>query len=395
MAHFTQSIEPCFPESFPPDLADLLTELPAAATQLGRALHPRTAESLADLVRVMNCYYSNLIEGHNTRPRDIERALVDELEREPARRDLQLEARAHIEVQRKIDRAHSDARLSEPTSPDFIRWLHKEFCQGASDSQLRVSGVGRTLTMVPGEWRSLPDHDVAVGRHLPPFSDRVAQFMEYFADRFRSTSLSPSQRIAAIATAHHRFNYIHPFPDGNGRVSRLMSHAMCLGAGVGAHSLWSVSRGLARGLTDRSEYKAMMDLADTPREGDLDGPGNLSLRRLNDFAIWFLKVCLDQVRFMSSQFELDRLQDRISQHGRRSGFRPEAVRILNELVLRGTLPRGDAPLLTRMSERTSRDVLKELQNAGLIASDTPKAPVYLRFSVESAEALFPKLFPSA
>jgi hypothetical protein len=56
------------------ELLDLLTELPAAAAALPGRLHPKTAANLADFVRVMNCYYSNLIEGHNTRPRDIERA---------------------------------------------------------------------------------------------------------------------------------------------------------------------------------------------------------------------------------------------------------------------------------------------------------------------------------
>ena len=67
-----------------------------------------------------------------------------------------------------------------------------------------------------------------------------------------------------MAAAHHRLNYIHPFLDGNGRVSRLMSHAMALSAGIGAHGLWSVSRGLARGLTSRGDYKRMMDHADSP-----------------------------------------------------------------------------------------------------------------------------------
>ena len=51
----------------------------------------------------MNCYYSNLIEGHDTRPRDIERALRDDLDADEQRRNLQLEARAHIRIQQKID----------------------------------------------------------------------------------------------------------------------------------------------------------------------------------------------------------------------------------------------------------------------------------------------------
>ena len=96
-------IEPCFLEEARGELLDILTELPAAASQLGARLHPRTAANLADLVGVMNCYYSNLIEGHNTRPRDIERALNDDFDADEERRNLQLEARAHIRIQEMID----------------------------------------------------------------------------------------------------------------------------------------------------------------------------------------------------------------------------------------------------------------------------------------------------
>src|SRR5581483_6853412 len=121
-------------------------------------------------------------------------------------------------------------------------------------------------------------------------------------DRYRFDRFGASAPIVAIAAAHHRFNYIHPFPDGNGRVSRLMSHAMAHVSGIGAHGLWSISRGLARGIENKTEYKRMMDYADTPRQGDLDGRGNLSQRALTEFILWFLRVCLDQVNFMSGLF---------------------------------------------------------------------------------------------
>ena len=143
--------------------------------------------------------------------------------------------------------------------------------------------------------------------------------MDYFADRYCFERMGKAARIIAIAAAHHRFNYIHPFADGNGRVSRLMSHAMAYVAGIGAHGLWSVSRGLARGLESRGGYKQMMDYADTPRQGDLDGPGNLSQRALTDFVLWFLRVCLGQVNFMSGLFELDTLARRLRNLARRWG----------------------------------------------------------------------------
>ena len=70
-------IEPCFfEEHIPAELADLSVEIQREASGLGKGLHPDSAAELADLVRMMNCYYSNLIEGHNTRPRDIEKALA-------------------------------------------------------------------------------------------------------------------------------------------------------------------------------------------------------------------------------------------------------------------------------------------------------------------------------
>nr|WP_318011312.1 Fic family protein [Mesorhizobium sp. ES1-4] len=117
-------------------------------------------------------------------------------------------------------------------------------------------------------------------------------FMEYFQKRFAMVERQASLRIIAIASAHHRLNYIHPFPDGNGRVSRLMSHAMALKAGIGGNGLWSISRGLARGLKDRGEYKRTMDHADSPRQGDRDGRANLLESALKDFVEWFLTIGL-------------------------------------------------------------------------------------------------------
>ena len=137
---------------------------------------------------------------------------------------------------------------------------------------------GSKAEIVPGEFRTNSDHDVVVGRHQPPSSDRVNAFMEYFEKRYRMAEKQASLRIIAIASAHHRLNYIHPFPDGNGRVSRLMSHAMALKAGIGGSGLWSISRGLARGLKDRGEYKRMMDHADSPRQGDRDGRESFEIR---------------------------------------------------------------------------------------------------------------------
>ena len=72
------AIEPALPSDPDHRLEDLAYELVAAASALAGQIHPVVQQSIGDLVRSMNCYYSNLIEGHNTLPRDIERALAHE-----------------------------------------------------------------------------------------------------------------------------------------------------------------------------------------------------------------------------------------------------------------------------------------------------------------------------
>jgi Fic family protein len=387
-------IEPARLEEPTGAIADTIAELAASAAILGKALHPRTAANLAALVRIMNTYYSNLIEGHDTRPRDIERALAGELDQDEGRRDLQLEAAAHVRVQREVDRMADAGALPAPASRDFLLWLHREFYRDAPESMLVIKAAKRTLRMTPGAWRTDPEHDVAVGRHVPPSSAHIADFMLYFEERFNFDKMGRAAQIMAMASAHHRFNYIHPFSDGNGRVSRLMSHAMAAVAGIGARGLWSVSRGLARGLESRTEYKRMMDYADTPRQGDLDGRGNLSQKALQEFVLWFLRVCLDQVNFMSGLFELNGLSRRLRMYVQKnSSLKPEAIGLLEEALVRGEFERGEIVRITGLPERSARRVSSDVVELGLLASDTPKGSVSLRFPAHALEDLFPRLYP--
>jgi Fic family protein len=198
---------------------------------------------------------------------------------------------------------------------------------------LTIRGAGREFIMEPSAWRFRDERDVAVGRHAPPSSDRIQDFMQYFEERYDFKPFKQAGRIMAMAAAHHRFNYIHPFPDGNGRVSRLTSHAMAQLADIGAHGLWSISLGLARGLKGPSEYKTIMDQADMPRQGDLDGRDNLSQKALGEFVLWFLQVSLDQVKFMASLFEINSLGSRLRTYVERSNLKPEAFRLLEEALI--------------------------------------------------------------
>ena len=137
-----------------------------------------------------------------------------------------------------------------------------------------------------------------------------------------------------------------------------------------------------------------MDNADTPRRGDLDGRGNLSLAALEDFTLWFLEVCIDQINFMTSLFDLDNLFTRYERLVLLDEtLKPEAANLLKEALIRGEIKRGEASRITGLPDRSAQRVLADLLRAGLMSSSTPKGPVSLRFPVDSLELLLPRLFP--
>lgn len=386
-------IEPAFfEESIPSSLSDLVVELQTAAAGLGANLHPDSAAELVDLVRVMNCYYSNLIEGHNTRPKDIENALAG-AELEEAARPLALEAKAHVIVQREIDHLSYAGALPSPTSVQFISWVHRRFYEEMPEEFRFVERPDKSKApIIPGAFRSDPADDVEVGRHSPPSSPAVAMFMDYFSKRYQAAQASATNRIISIAAAHHRLNFIHPFPDGNGRVSRLMSHAMAQIGGIGGRGLWSISRGLARGLNDRGEYKSMMDYADSSRMGDLDGRGNLSAKALREFCEWFLSVALDQINFSKAVFAFDTLEARYRKLVASVTDDKWAPDVISAVLRHGSMDRGDINLITKTTDRTARKTTKELIDAGFLKSVSQKTPVRIAFPLDYRERLFPNLF---
>jgi Fic family protein len=377
--------EPYLPTNGIDGLENLAFDLAQEASELTGQLPPVIRGSVADLVRSVNCYYSNLIEGHDTHPRDIDRALAADFSTDPLRRDLQLEARAQIEVERMID-AGSSGFPQRPATRDFITWTHREFCARLPESRLVVTNpdTGEHLSVVPGELRT---HDVSVGAHVPPPANDLPAFLERFEQAYDATRLTKARQVVAVAAAHHRFLWIHPFLDGNGRVAGLMSHAMLLELGVGS-GLWSVSRGLARSV---AEYKRLLMAAD-----ESDGRGALSHEALVEFCRFFLEACLDQVRYMRELFEPSELQHRMEHYVRdeeHAGRLPKrSYAILRETLLSGELERNQVPEVIGMSERTARRAVATLIDKRLLASDSQKAPLRLCFPIDVVERWFPRLY---
>ncbi|MFI5021385.1 MAG: Fic family protein [Alphaproteobacteria bacterium] len=368
-------------------LTDLALELAQKSAGFRRSLPGSLLTSLADLVRAMNCYYSNLIEGHDTHPVDIERALRDDYSKDRHKRDLQLEAKAHIEVQRWID---ADGLKGRAVTASGICEVHRRFCEQLPDDLLWVEdpATKERVRVVPGELRK---RDVAVGAHVAISPGAVPRFLDRFEQVYGR--LNKTEAILAAAGAHHRLLWIHPFLDGNGRVARLMSHASMLEL-LDTGAVWSIARGLARNVR---EYKVHLANCDLPRRNDLDGRGNLSEEALADFIRFFLTVCIDQVTFMESLVQPDRLRTRIlmwsEEEIRLGNLPPKSGSILEAVLYRGELPRADVARIVGTGERQARRMVSALVEHGVLVSDSPRAGLRLVFPASLASRWMPGLFP--
>src|SRR5437763_499161 len=264
-------------------LTDFAVELAQKAAGIRRSLPESLLKSLADLVRSMNCYYSNLIEGHYTHPIDIERALKNDYSKDARKRDLQLEAKAHVAVQKWIDEGGLKGRA---VATEGICEIHHRFCAELPETLLWVEdpeGKDR-VRVVPGELRK---RDVKVGGHVAISPGAVPRFLKRFEDVYGS--------------------------------------------------------------------------------------------------------------FMESLMQPDRLRARIllwaEEEIKLKNLPPRSGRVLEALLYRGELPRGDVASAAGVVERHARRVVSALMDRGVLASDSPRAPLRLVFPATLAARWMPGLFP--
>src|SRR3989338_123147 len=369
------------------ELMDLVIEVTAASTGLTKSLPPGVVKALSEFVRAMNCYYSNFIEGHNTPPVDIEKALKNDFSQDSKKRDLQLEAKAHIEVQQWID---SGSIRGKTYKTETIQAIHFQFTKSLPEDFLWVEDpdTKEKIKVVPGEIRQ---RDVKVGRHYAISPEAVPRFLKRYEEVY--TGLGKAEAILNVAAAHHRLLWIHPFLDGNGRVARLVSYSLLLEM-LETNSVWSIARGLARNV---NVYKQHLMACDSPRRGDLDGRGSLSHESLCDFTKFFLTICLDQIKFMEGLIQPNKLKERILLWAReeiRAGQLPErSDTVLEEILFRGELPRGEVDVLLGVSGRSARRVVSALIERQVIVSDSIRSPLRLAFPTNVTDRWLPGPFP--
>lgn len=382
--------EPLLPQMQLGDLVGGTRKVVEKAYQLQHAVAPSTRRALQELVRGMNSYYSNRIEGQGTHPRNIERALGADFSATPGVAQSQRIAVAHIEAERELEATLPDTDVeSVALQSSFLIRAHAALYRRLQPAD-RGTGDGRVIE--PGALRR---EDVSVGRHQPPTAASLPAFLARM-DEVYPRLQGLDSILFYIAAAHHRAAWVHPFGDGNGRACRLQTHCAMLPLTAG---LWSVNRGLAR---QREKYYELMDGADAPRQGDLDGRGNLSEKALRQWCEFFIELADDQVTFMGKLLGLETLKDSIatlmlvrSESSQHSNYSRRATLPLHHVLLAGPTARGEFMTMTGLPERTASRVLAQLIKDRLLVSEGPKSPVTFSFPLDALNILLPNLYPEA
>ena len=392
------SFSPALPQARLGELKDLAQEVVIASSALEGQIADSTAKALGDCLRYLNSYYSNLIEGHKTSILEIEDALNKQFSQDEERRYAQELCAAHVLAEKELMRQIFFDPPDNVSSLSFVGKIHRTFYEKLPEKHRYThrSGGLTDYSVNPGQLRddnvSLDDGQSVHGPDVSILPEKYREFEETYDSR----NFHGDERLIAAAASHHRLTWLHPFRDGNGRVSRLFSGLYLARIGINRSNLWSLSRGFSR---DKQWYMINLQSADSPNDNFVGFDQDF----FADYCMFFLETCLDQIRFMDKILSLKMIdaridgymRDRDKSRGTQSPLDSRAGKLLKSLFLQGEIKRGEAKKVMGMegkSDRQARRIVSQLSNEGLVWSESHKAPLRIAFPIHVLRYYFPDLF---
>lgn len=356
---------------------------------------PQLRVLLRESLRPMNSFYTNKIESQHTTPLLIAQALNKDFSNHPDEARKQRVAIAHIESERWGEANYPVFESGSFFKPEILQAMHAHLhAQLQPEDLVQINEDGLRQMVKPGVWREV---GVKVGQHIPPDPLTVPRFMDAWSNGYAS-SLAGENALMALMAAHHRFTWIHPFLDGNGRTARLHTHIGLCSLGL-TQGLWSPMRGLAR---EQENYYAHLIKADLDRQGDYDGRGVLTEKGLVEFIEFFMHICLDQVAFMNGMLDMANFEARLTQmlaaestREATKALKVEAAAPLTYLSTIKSMDRTKFKGMMGLASRTADRVLVDLFKLGIVTSKSPKGPLELALPLPLFRYLFPRLWPEA
>jgi Fic family protein len=375
-------------------LKDMAQEITTASAVLEGKVASDTATALGNQLRLINSYYSNLIEGHKTTIPDIEMALRKEFNQDPEKKYAQELCAAHVETEKKLMQFVDATQKLNVCDQKLMSDIHAAFYANLPEEHLYThTQEGFTKVPVkPGEFRNVNVSVDGQSLHGPNYQD-LPLLLQTFAQGYDPHQFHGDERLIAMAASHHRLTWLHPFRDGNGRVTRLFSGLYLSEIGINKSNLWSLSRGLSR-----NKKRYMFELWTTDSPGKQNSGYYFDDDLSADFCEFFFAICLDQIRFMENLLRLDQIESRINWYAEtraKHSQKPlweQAAKLLRVVFMRGALPRGRAAEILNMSERSARRTVSALIEEGLLHSRSHRAPLTIGLPIHVLPYYFPDLY---
>jgi Fic family protein len=270
--------------SFDSPLVDVLTELEhLRRLRLGGTTPPQVFFQLKHIFHMLESLGSARIEGNHTTLADYVESKLEGMRQAPTD---QLKEMENIEA--AMAYVEESIQPGNGLTEHFIRELHA----------IAVKGLEREGDATPGAYRQI-QVQIAQSEHLPPEFIQVPQYMQELVAFINENHL-PKYDLIKVALAHHRFCWIHPFGNGNGRVVRLLTYALMIKYGFNVKTGGRVLNPTAVFCNDRDHYYAMLAHGDT---GSPEG--------LETWCVYVLQGVLVELRKVDRLTDFGYLSDKI------------------------------------------------------------------------------------
>ena len=238
---------------FDAPLLDVLTDLEhLRRLQIRGTTPPLVFLQLKQVFHVLESLASARIEGNHTTLADYVEARVAD---GPARSE---QLREIDNIEQAMQQVEDAVHPGEPLAEHLLRGLHAT----------TVARLEREGDRHPGAYRSGPVR-IAQAEHLPPEAVRVPEYMAELV-AFINRADAPKYDLMKVALAHHRFAWVHPFGNGNGRVVRLLTYALLIKYGFQVSGMGRLLNPAAVFCADRNRYYTMLGRADAGTDDGLE-----------------------------------------------------------------------------------------------------------------------------
>lgn len=247
----------------------------------------------------------------------------------------------------------------EPISEHLIRSLHA----------VTVEGLEREGDRTPGAYRN-GAVKIAQAEHQPPDAIHVPAYMQELVD-FVNRADAPKYDLMKVALAHHRFAWIHPFGNGNGRLVRLLTYALLVKYGFRVSAMGRLLNPAAVFCSDRNHYYSMLAEADKGTDTALEA-----------WCTYVLTGVRDELRKVDQLADYRHLQSRVLMPALAFARQRQLVTAQEEAVLAATIKAGAvkagdlAAAMPGLNATQRTYQVKKLVDSGMLRPVKPGARLY-------------------